>query len=375
MKIAVLEWICGGGLTSPHADADCPLLAEGWGMLQCLAMQLASSGNDLVIPIDSRLQSHLRLQDLHSSLSQNTASYSLLTPPSFAESNDASVPLTESAHFRWIAQAWRECAAECDAAIVVAPEIDDILLHIIPALASVTKLLNCTQEFLRLACDKIAMSQRFTEAAISHPPTIPLPLATQAWLQQASGKNAQQRWVAKPANGAGCECLYLTDDPISLLSSETLPSNMILQPWIEGQALSCSGIAAADGHIHWLPLMTQKFVHREVEAEACCHGGQRPQQIKYSGAELADSHLQQRKPVELLRGAMRTLGSGALGWIGVDLTYDAASDRWTIIEVNPRCTSSMIPLSHAYGGNLVEALLGLSLGQQQHLQQAWNWES
>ena len=64
-------------------------------------------------------------------------------------------------------------------------------------------------------------------------------------------------------------------------------------------------------------------------------------------------------PRELLESTLDALDPGAYGPVGIDLLYDAVTQTWTVIEVNARCTSSLVGLAQAYRGKLVLDMFSL----------------
>ena len=114
MKLCVLEWLCGGGLTVPtgdrseasgaqeamHAEQQASLMREGWGMIQSL-LRGTSSAHEPVVVVDQRIND-LGLNT--ETIGQATAKW--LEP---AESTEQ------------LLRAWEQIAAECDKAIIIAP--------------------------------------------------------------------------------------------------------------------------------------------------------------------------------------------------------------------------------------------------------------
>ncbi len=351
MRIAILEWVSGGGMAR-EAAANIPggLLTEGLAMLECLATGLQRGGHDVLAAVDARL--------VPADTQRRLAKAAQLTPV-FPAEDSASPP-----------SAWLQLGEACDVALVIAPECDHLLAGVLEALrAGDVDLVNCTGDFLLSASDKLVAAGRFGERSVAHPPTCCLSRLDEEWMlaSRLTPERADPaRWVVKPTDGAGCEGLQLVSEPelrsraVAGSSSDEFPSSpasAVVQPWLDGQPLSCSAIVDRAGHRHWMPLVTQEF-----------SGGPKP---KYRGGRIADREMQCQRPTELLDNALDALGDGVLGWVGIDLIYSPTAGSWHVIEVNPRCTTSVLGLSRSYTGNLACELVGAYQGTLTGLSQEW----
>ncbi|MCC7338551.1 MAG: ATP-grasp domain-containing protein [Pirellulaceae bacterium] len=358
-KIAVLEWICGGGLLDvPPEQIDGGLRAEGLAMLRTLVSALVEEV-EVMVPLDQRLVSAADLDSRAQVIDVSISNFSAHTiaphdlPP------------------------WAMLVEQCDAAWLIAPEIDSALPRSLDYLrACGHKLLNCHGEFLRQCSDKRLTAECLSAAGIAHPPTRGLEQIDQAWLNTTATKQSASEaayWIVKPATGAGGTGQRLvTQQQLWQLvhsarpgsSSRTLAfqcAGEIVQPWMEGRPASCSVIVDAHGKRHWLPLVSQDFVHPEAARQTQAHFDQTSPMDKspphYIGCTYPGNERYSELPVEaprkLLEDTLDALGSGAFGPVGIDLLYQASTQSWTVIEVNARCTSSLVGLAQAYRGKLV----------------------
>ena len=71
---------------------------------------------------------------------------------------------------------------------------------------------------------------------------------------------------------------------------------------------------------------------------------------------------------KLLETTLDALGLAAYGPVGIDLLYDASTQAWTVIEVNARCTSSLVGLAQAYRGELALDIFKLLYRAEQNRQ-------
>jgi predicted ATP-grasp superfamily ATP-dependent carboligase len=341
MKVAVLEWICGGGLVDePPEQIPAGLRAEGWAMLCTLVDGLRGGGVEVAVAIDPRL----------------------ISPPNLARlANQASIETVSDAVGCELPAIWSRLSQACDLTLVIAPEIDHALLHITETLRGQgAHLINCSADFIAVASDKLATARILHAQSVHHPPTRRLADIDANWLNatrtSAAFGDAALPWVVKPSDGAGGDGQRLWDEQQLLrmqsqiakqASGQSALKKMLVQPWLRGSSYSCSAIVDAEGACHWLPIVSQDFTKAEDLT----------QPPKYVGCSIAAAENRIEVPMDLLNATVTALGGGAHGWIGVDLLYCGESDKWCVIEVNPRCTTSMVGLAQAYSGNLMMEML------------------
>lgn len=370
--IAVLEWICGGGLLAvPPAQIDSGLRSEGWLMLNTLVDGLASAGMKVCVQLDTRLTAPGRLHPATHVVEVPSHNYRL--PPT-----DELLP-----------PGWADLASACDYVWIIAPEIEGQLPRIIERLqGGGHKLLNCHGDFLRNSCDKRLTAQCLTAAGIPHPSTRPLEQIDEAWLDAsaatATGSSAhaaqawEEGWIIKPAAGAGgsgqrgvtreqlLQAAWGSAAPAEYAGQLLESSRQLVQPWLPGRPASCSVIVDTFGKRHWLPVVSQDFLEPE-STQAHQQASLDPAQAlwsppRYVGCTYPCRELPADPPHELLDAVLDALGAGAYGWVGIDLLYDARCRTWTVIEVNARCTSSLVGLAPAYRGKLVPDIFNLLNG-------------
>lgn len=372
VRIALLEWSCGGGLLDTAAGhASQNLSAEGWQMLSRLADGLAGAGLDVVVPVDLR---------------------AIPQPALHARAHIVDISHLAPASSHAVQRRWAEIAAECEYVWVVAPEIDGLLPRILKGLQNEgNQLLNCRGEFLCKCSNKRSTAEALTAAGIPHPATTSLAELDETWLaatallgDSGSHIQAHQRWIIKPVAGAGgagqrlvshTQLLHIKH---SLAAAESLPSSAppnthsaesdsaadwLVQPWLSGQPASCTAIVDAQGERHWLPLVSQDFGTSSSAGEwtPSFIAGHGPTTLAppYIGCTYPCAELPNTAPHALLDATLDALGAGAYGPVGVDLLFDPIADTWTVIEVNARCTSSLLAIASAYRGNLVADIFQL----------------
>lgn len=335
MRIAIFEWICGGGMHHQVLEEIPPsLMVEGWAMLSTLVQMLQASEHQVVSVIDRRLVSPTQLASLPTI---QCGSFITLPVSAACSAVDQTIEV-------WLSY-FIESRAEL--ALIIAPEIDGILQQTISVFRNRgIPVLNCSGPFLDRACDKWLTATTLDLNGISHPETF---LASD-WVP---GKwRASGRWCLKSRLGAGCEGMRVGDSDHLSLKIEQLPEpgDWIVQPWLAGEAFSCSAIVDHLGHAAWFPLVTQRF---ELLSD------DNLETLQYQGGKTIARDSGPRRPDDLLDKLLKALcvtRGEALGWISADLLLQP-DGQWVVIEVNPRLTTSILGLSQAAPFNLAQVMI------------------
>ncbi|MBX3421299.1 MAG: ATP-grasp domain-containing protein [Pirellulaceae bacterium] len=329
LNVFLFEWIwCGGMHAVPLAQIPSGMKREAWAMMCCLAERWYRSGHRAVSWIDRRIDP----AGTFSGFKGDTDVFALNKTSSALNQWDATL------------EVWLQAAPRDGVSLILAPESDGLLEYCIARfMDDGREVINCSGRFLQASCDKWLTAQALHAAGVPHPPT---------WLASSFEPEAiatSERWCLKPRRGAGCEELMIVaaGQVLDRVGGLAQPDNWLVQPWIEGQAFSCSAIVDIGHHAHWLPLVTQKLGPEDVSP------GQ--QRLIYQGGRIVGRELQSERPTQLLDTTLRALDAytspGALGWVGVDLLRDSQG-RWWSIEVNPRLTTSIVGLAQAIDPNI-----------------------
>jgi predicted ATP-grasp superfamily ATP-dependent carboligase len=136
----------------------------------------------------------------------------------------------------------------------------------------------------------------------------------------------------------------------AVVKHEGFNGNMILQRFVPGQATSVVFLIGPKQRLSLLPASQNLSDHGRFHYR----GGTVP-----LPAELAD------RACRLAKQAIEQI-PGLLGYVGVDLVLGSASDgsQDSVIEINPRLTTSYIGLRALAETNLAEALLSVVVGSQ-----------
>ena len=149
--------------------------------------------------------------------------------------------------------------------------------------------------------------------------------------------------VLKPIDGAGSLETYFVPDAGGLPDAARTSAEALLQPFVPGVPMSASCLVGADGRARPIGTGRQRIEVRD--GRFTYRGGVLP-----VAGRCADPSA--RRAVESVPGLR--------GFVGVDFLFDEASGRVTVLEINPRPTTSYVALSwHLTPGVLARAWLDL----------------
>ena len=130
--------------------------------------------------------------------------------------------------------------------------------------------------------------------------------------------------VLKPVDGAGAVDTIVIDSADSPVTDELFPHPAgVLQPYLPGSPMSASFLVSTGGRARLLAVGEQEIVR----------DGPR---LQYRGGRLIPE-------VERCDGQVRRAVEavpGLRGFVGVDFLRDEATGRTTVLEINPRPTTS-----------------------------------
>lgn len=314
MKILIFEYINGGGF----ADSELPasLAREGWLMLTAaLADFIASGEHELSVLLDSRCL--------------NTELPAGINRIAVSPEDDVLAVFTKALQ-------------SCDAVLPIAPETAQILWTFCTAVEAAGKrLLSSPARAVAKTADKMTT---FEILLAHHIATIPSQLFNQ------NSHFYEQGTVIKARDGVGCEqcfvCRY-QDDFERLLNCCPHPEHYLVQPLVEGDALSVSALFNK-GAGQLLCVNRQLLTIEE-------------QQFKLVGCEVnCESNKQEfQVVVDQIAHAFPDLW----GYVGIDLIQQ--NEQLLVVEINPRLTSSYSGIRAALGINVGELVLQLLTGDAQ----------
>jgi len=315
MRIFLYEWVTGGGLVEEHGALPASLLTEGAAMLSALAADFSAIEGAQVTVLQD-----LRLDDLPLPDCEVVEVYS-------------------RSHHR---EELERLAAEADHTLVIAPEIDGILVQTNRWVRNAGgRLLGSSHEFVSLTADKYLTAQALKRAGVATP---------ESQLLEADQEKLPAGFpypgVLKPVHGAGSQHTLLVAS-----EHDTPPA----YPWPQLLERYCLGTACSVAFLCGP-------AHR-VALPACRQHLTSDGRFSYTGGSLlGDSDLTCRATA-LADRSLEVLPP-ALGYVGVDLVLGKAADGSEdfVIEINPRLTTSYVGLRSVSEDNLAAALLANASG-------------
>lgn len=304
MKLFVCEFITGGGLYREPLPAS--LAREGLLMRDALLDDLA------------------QLPEVELSLTRD---------PRVPEPKAGKAVTLQEADDVW--RLWEAGMREADAVWLIAPESGGQLLQLSMLAERLGKpVVGSAADAIALAGSKLATCKLLQASGIASVPTY----RPADWPQQAT-----RRWVVKPDDGAGCEDTLCFDDADAARTwVQARAATHVIQPMLQGTPASLS-LLCKQGKAWLLSCNVQKIT---VE-----NG-----QFVYAGSILngaADSWAR----CEALAARIARVIPGLAGYVGIDLLIDG--DALTVLEINPRLTTSYVGLRAALQCNPARLVLDL----------------
>lgn len=317
MHIFLYEWITGGGLVEEPSPLPESLLIEGRAMLTALAADFAAiPDTDVTVLWDARLDAfplhRCRALEVHSCKHH-------------------------------LEEFKRLCAA-ADHTIVVAPEFDAILTDTVALARSANaNLVAASDEFLRITSNKQLTAERLAAARVPVPEAVLIDAE-----EERLPRDFSYPAVIKPLDGAGSQHTFLVtsrfDDP------PPYPWPRRLERYIPGIAASVAFLCGPQERVV-LPACRQ---HLTDDGRLGYLGGSLlwETDLAARATDLADRALAAMPP--------------ALGYVGADLVLGEAEDGSddTVIEINPRLTTSYVGLRAMTHDNLAHAMLEIAAGRE-----------
>lgn len=313
MRILVYEDITGGGCPEPPEGS---LLVEGRAMRDALVEDLAAvPGVEVSVLQDERLGENC------------------------AAPTDAAVTLVARDEHK---KRFRELAKSADWTLVVAPEFDDRLLQRAEDVEAVGgRLLGPDSSLIALCSDKFVLLDHLAQEGLSQNGGAALPRFHRSELPTPADFPFPAIW--KPRFGAGSIGVITVDDVGQLPAQR---SDCCLESRIEGRPLSVFVLKSETRHFVF-PAIWQRL------------GGETG--FQYLGGDGPVDAGCQAKVEVLVADVIESLPDFQ-GHLGIDLIYDPEESRLTLIEINPRVTTSYVGLRRLIDRNPAECMLDVATG-------------
>ncbi len=228
---------------------------------------------------------------------------------------------------------WQRCIRNADLVWLIAPETDGVLERM-TALVPPARLIGCTAQAVRVAASKYATAQ--TLAALRIP-------VVSTWQPQQAPADLP-RYVAKPDIGAGCQDTRCFDNFAQMQEwlREGRAASHVIQPFEPGTAASISMLC--NNGKAWLLSCNRQVV--EVHHNQFVYGG-----------SVVNGMAQHWNAFDDIAQGIATALPGLSGYVGVDVMVNKRDI--TVLEINPRLTTSYAGLAEATGLNVARLVLDL----------------
>jgi len=262
-----------------------------------------------------------------------------------------STPITDDDDVMLI---WQNLLKNCDATFIVAPEAGGQLASLV-ALVNDSHVLHlgCSLSAIQVASSKYLTYQQLKKAEINVIPTYrfdELMIVKELATESEAQPSLFNKWVIKPDDGAGCDdtiCINSLMEVQQYLTNKAQTQSIdaqIIQPFIEGTPASISMLCKAGQawvlgcNLQKVALYNNKFVYYGSVVNGfntrCAHFVMIAKKIAQAMPDLA-------------------------GYVGVDVMVNG--DEITVLEINPRLTTSFAGLHESTGLNVTKLILDLFL--------------
>jgi predicted ATP-grasp superfamily ATP-dependent carboligase len=337
LKVAILEYICSSGVfrdcvpEGNHTPLT-SLLAEGYAMLSALTNDMIDAGVNVCSPLEPTIAAWPRWRTW-------TDSQWTWSP----------IPYDLQRSVDDVATHWIELSHGCDAAIVIAPELDGILPRIIARLRDAgISVLASDERFLTTACDQWRTCQTWQASAVRHPDTYLL----EEFLRNADQHPDDRLWVLKRRDSAGCVGLQRFEGAGAIVSKAAQDRELrdsgnrwVVQPWIPGTAASLAILSGERNRV--LGAFEQQIEPGNEEDST----EEDSTQWGYCGGSGPIPGLTLEALERFADDVLRAIPGKPQGWIGIDFIMEP-DGQWCAIEVNPRLTTSYLGYRKWYGHRL-----------------------
>lgn len=290
-KVLIHEWVTGGGLAGSPLPSS--WAAEGRAMRHALAADFhAVGGVEVVMTLDARFHE-----------------------PGHPHPVVPVGPGDEEGALPTLARA-------CNLTLVIAPETDGVLARTLARVEEAGgRSLGSSPSSVELAGDKVRLAGHLADHGVATVST------TRVRVSAGLPVGSRYPAVLKPIDGAGARNTYLIRGSGDLTGMTGLDEEMALQPFLPGTPLSATFLVGPSGSVRLIGVGWQRMALRK--GRFWYEGGRLPAPESWAWGAPFD--------------AVRCV-PGLRGVVGVDFIRDEAGDGTTVVEINPRPTTSYVGL-------------------------------
>ena len=293
LTILVHEWVTGGGMAGELPPAS--WAAEGQAMRRAVAADFAAirePATRVIVTLDQRL-------------GDDPGPWTIVP----MEARDARSRLID-------------LASRADYTVFIAPETSGVLAGLTRNLeAAGARCLGCSAESIELAGNKLRLGEWLRARGI------PTPHCRRIVPAEGLPDDFPYPAVLKPIDGAGSVDTFWIADQQSLPAAACGMPVGLLQPFHEGTPMSASFLVTENQQAWLIGLGQMRIAIRESR-------------FVYEGGVLP---IHCPEAVSVLRQAVESV-PGLRGLVGVDYLWTPDRREVTVLEINPRATTSYVGL-------------------------------
>jgi predicted ATP-grasp superfamily ATP-dependent carboligase len=231
--------------------------------------------------------------------------------------------------------------AEADYTALIAPETGGILADRARTIEQAGgRSLGSTPEAIEATADKLQLARHLAERGIR------TPISRCVFPKKGLPTDFPYPAILKPIDGAGSQSTYFVADAVSCLEEARRMKTAILQPLVPGVVSSASFLIGPGSEVRLIAAGQQQM--NVCDGRFVYEGGTVP--VSPNGVALGPRRAAESVP-------------GLRGFVGVDYVWDECNRCATVLEINPRPTTSYVGLSRWLGpGVLARAWLDVVSG-------------
>jgi len=232
-------------------------------------------------------------------------------------------------------KSFRSLRKKVDAILPIAPESNGFMEEVSRIILEEERLLlGSSPDVIKLVSSKVATADYLADHKI---PVIETSMAKKSNLPKSNSG-----WIVKPDQGAGCEQVFYceTDDQVKLAVLQC--EKAIVQPMIKGMSASLS-MLCNKGECRIIGY-NEQIIERQNN------------RLRYAGTKV-NSLLDYKVQLDQLANSVSTALPELRGYVGMDLIVSRG--KVTVVEINPRLTTSYVALKESIGKNPAKFILDI----------------